>query len=186
MKREFLRNLKVGEQNLTEEVINLILDENSRDIGLVKSQYADYDDLKGQLATAQTTIQNLQAQQGDGLVDGKNAQQWKEAHDQAVANHGKELDSIKFQHTLEQAITGAKGRNIKAIMALLDVDTLKGSEDQATAIRDALENLKKESGYLFDNAGTPPPYAPGTGGGGAPAAETNSLASALREKMGAK
>ena len=190
MKREFLLNFKVGEQPLPKEIIDAIMAENGRDIQQAKDTavqpYADYDDLKGQLATANTTIQNLQAQQGDGLVDGKSAQQWKEAHDQAVAGHTKELEGIKFQHTLEQAITGAKGRNTKAIMALLDVDTLKGSDDQATAIKDALENLKKESSYLFDNAGSPPPYAPGTGGGGAPAAETNSLAGALREKMGTK
>ena len=190
MKREFLQGIRIGQEPLPKEVIDAIMAENGRDIQTAKDTavqpYADYDDLKGQLATAQTTIQNLQAQQGDGLVDGKSAQQWKEAHDQAVASHTKELEGIKFQHTLEQAITGAKGRNTKAIMALLDVDTLKGSEDQATAIKDALENLKKESGYLFDNAGSPPPYAPGTGGGGASAAETNTLASALREKMGAK
>lgn len=190
MKREFLQNLKVGEQALTKEVIDAIMAENGRDIEAAKATaaepYADYDDLKGQLATANTTIQQLRAQQGDGLVDGKNAQQWKEAHDQAVAGHTKELEGIKFQHTLEQAITGAKGRSTKAISALLDVDALRESEDQAAAIKDALENLKKENGFLFDDAGNPPPYARGTGGGGNPAPAANTLAGALREKMGAK
>ena len=190
MKREFLQNLKVGEAPLPKEVIDAIMAENGRDIQQAKDTavqpYADYDDLKGQLATANTTIQTLKAQQGDGLVDGKTAQQWKETHDQAVAGHAKELEGIKFQHTLEQAITGAKGRNAKAIAALLDVDALRESEDQAAAIKDALDNLKKDNGYLFDNGGTPPPYAPGTGGGGNPAAATNTLAGALREKMGAK
>ena len=190
MKREFLLNFKVNEQPLPKEIIDAIMAENGRDIQQAKDTavqpYADYDDLKGQLATANTTIQNLQAQQGDGLVDGKSAQQWKEAHDQAVANHGKELDSIKFQHTLEQAITGAKGRNTKAITAMLDVEALKGSEDQQAAITAALEDLKKDSGYLFDTEGTPPPYAGGTGTKSNPPAAPETLAGALREKFAQK
>ena len=190
MKREFLQNLKVGEETLPKEVVDAIMAENGRDITAARADavkpYADYDDLKSQFATAQATIQQLKAQQGDGLVDGKSAQQWKEAHDQAVADHSKEMESIKFQHTLEQAITGAKGRSARAISALLDVDALRSSEDQATAIKDALENLKKENGYLFDDAGTPPPYAKGTGSGGNQTPATNTLAGALRERFGEK
>ncbi|MBQ1979563.1 MAG: hypothetical protein II228_06870, partial [Alistipes sp.] len=44
----------------------------------------------------------------------------------------------------------------------------------------ALEALKKESGYLFEEATKAPPYAAGTGTGNPPAAPTGSLADALR------
>lgn len=184
MKREFLANLKVGDQPLPKEIIDTILDENSRDIGATKAQYADYDDLKGQLSTANNTIAQLQAQQqGDGLVDGKNAQQWKDAHDQAVAAHKKELEGVNFQHTLNAAITGARGKNTKAITALLDVDALRESEDQPKAINDALEALKKENGYLFDSDKLPPRYAPNTGVGAPPPEKPATLADALRERF---
>lgn len=36
MKREFLQNFKVGELPLPKEIIDAILDENSRDIGEAK------------------------------------------------------------------------------------------------------------------------------------------------------
>ncbi len=182
MKREFLQNLKVGEQPLPKEVIDAIMDENGRDIEAAKKPFADYDDLKGQLATANTTIEQLRNQQDPQQVDGKTAQQWKDAHDQLVAAHKEELEGINFQHDLDAAITAAKGRNTKAITAMLDVKALRESEDKPAAIKAALEDLKKESGYLFDTEGTPPPYAPGTGSGKQPPATVETLAGALQER----
>ena len=186
MKREFLLNFKVGEQELPKEAIDAIMEENGRDIEAAKTAatkpYADHEDIKKQLADANATIESLRAQQGDGTVDGKTAQQWKDAHDQLAADHQKELDGIKFQNVLDGAITAAKGRNAKAITALLDVETLRKSENQQEAINAALESLKKDSGYLFDGEGAPPPYAGGTGKPGQTSVQTDSLAGALRAR----
>lgn len=179
MKREFLRNLKVAEQPLPEEVIDLIMAEAGRDLENAKKPYADYDDIKKERDT-------LLAQQSDGTVEGKTAQQWKDAHDQAVAGHQKELAGVKFQGVLDNAIVAARGRNAKAITAMLDLDTLRESEDQQAAIKTALEELKKESGYLFEDAGTPPPYAPGPGVGNPSPAAPATLAGALHEKYDKK
>ena len=180
MKREFLQSLKVGEEALPKEVVDAIMEENGRDITKAKADaikpYSDYEDIKKERDT-------LKGQQGDNLVDGKTAQQWKDAHDAAVADHQKELDGIKFQGVLDSAITAAKGKNAKAITALLDVEALRGSEDQQKAINAALEDLKKENGYLFDGEGTPPPYSRGAGTQvNPPAGEVTSLSGALREK----
>ena len=76
------------------------------------------------------------------------------------------MDDLAFDGILKDAITAAKGKSDKAIRALLDVDTLKASKNQANDIKAALEALQKESGYLFDDdQGVPPPYAAGTGSG---------------------
>lgn len=184
MKREFLQNLKVGEEALPKEVIDAIMDENGRDITAAKAAavkpYADYEDIKKER-------DNLLAQQSDGTVEGKTAQQWKDAHDQAVAGHQKELEGVKFQGVLDNAIVAARGRNAKAITAMLDLDALRESEDQQAAINAALEDLKKESGYLFEEEGTPPPYAGGTGANGRqPTAAQETLVDALRERMSKK
>lgn len=180
MKREFLANIKVGDQALPKEIIDAILDENSRDIGAAKEAavkpYADYQAIKEER-------DRLKTQQGDATVEGKTAQQWKADYDQAVSDHQKELEGIKFQGVLDGAIAKAKGKNAKAITALLDVETLRGSEDQQKAIDAALEALKKDSGYLFDEADAPPPYAPGTGSGNQPPAAPETLAGALRERF---
>ncbi len=52
MKREFLQNLKVGEEALPKEVIDAIMAENGRDIEAAKTAavkpYADYNDIKAE------------------------------------------------------------------------------------------------------------------------------------------
>ena len=145
MKREFLQNLRVGDQPLSKEVIDAIMEENGKDIQASKH--------------------------------------WQEKYNQAAEQHQKELAELAFSGALNGAIVQARGRNAKAITALLDVEALKESEDQQTAIEQALEALKKDNGYLFEADETPPPYARGTGAQmGAEMSGPATLAGALREK----
>lgn len=151
MKREFLQGLLVGDTPLSKEVIDAIMAENGRDIETVKARYADYDALKEQL-NAQEDAQALEQAVKD----------WEDKYNRAVDAHRIEMEDAVFGHNLERAILSAQGRNAKAITALLDVDTLKASEDQQTALAEALQELKQECSYLFQTE-TPPPYARGTG-----------------------
>ena len=164
MKREFLQNFKVGDQPLTKEIIDAILDENSRDIGAAKAEHADYDTIKTQLSEAQKTIKGFQDQGADIEAVRKSAKEWEDKYNQAIADHKKEMEDLALDGLLKDAIQTAKGRNDKAIRALLEVDTLKFSKNQTEDIKAALENLKKENGYLFEgDSQVPPPFNPGTG-----------------------
>ena len=143
MKREFLQNLKVGDQSLTKEVIDAILDAHGKDLEAKDSRIQQ---LNAQLQTAE---QSLAGQAFSYLVDG--------------------------------AITAAGGRNAKAISALLDMESLKASDDPRQAVDAALQNLKQECSYLFH---TPPAFATGTGITDVPTPKAPStLAGALREKF---
>lgn len=183
MKTEFLQNFKVNDQPLPKEVIDAILAENGRDIEAAKKPFADYDTVKNQLAEAQKTIKGFQDQGADIEAVRKSAREWEDKYNQAIADHNQKIADMAFDHALESAITGAKGKNAKAIRALLDVDNLKGSKNQEADIKAALEGLKKDSGYLFDDGQIPPPYAGGTGTQTkSPNGEPTSLAGALRAK----
>ena len=172
MKREFLQEFRVGEAPLPKEVIDAIMAENGRDIQKIKANFADYEDIKGQLAKLQQDQSFEEA-----------AKAWEEKYIKAVEDHKAELTRLRFQKALDEGITKAKGRNAKAITALLDVDTLKESEDQQQAIEAALAALKQESRYLFDGD-VPPPYARGTGAYSGPQEKhPTTLAGALREKF---
>ena len=59
-----------------------------------------------------------------------------------------------FSDSLREGITAAKGRNVKAITALLDVDTLKKSKNQKEDITAALKELSEaeDSKMLFGDA----------------------------------
>ena len=172
MKREFLQGLQVGDIPLSKEVIDAIMAENGRDIENIKARYSDYEALKEQAAQAELALAAAQS-----------AKDWEEKFHQAEDAHRKELEETVFGHNLEKAILAANGRNAKAITALLDVAALKASEDQQTALKEALQELKADCSYLFQSE-TPPPYARGTG---AATPEINkspaTLAGALLEKF---
>lgn len=164
MKREFLQNFKVGEQALPKEVIDAIMAENGHDIEEAKKPFADYESIKEQLQTAKD---GLKAFEG---VDVAQLQSQIATLNTQLSDKDKEwqgkLDAMAFDGKIKDAITAAKGKSAKAIAALLDVDALKASKNQDADIKTALENLKKESGYLFeDEQQTPPPFSTGSGTG---------------------
>jgi hypothetical protein len=113
----------------------------------------------------------------------RSAQEWEEKYNAAIKDHNQKMADMAFNHSLETKIGAMKGRNVKAIMALMDTETLKKSNNQDADITAALEALKKDSGYLFDEDKNPPPYARGTGAGNQPPEKAGSLVDALRERF---
>ena len=134
MKREFLQGLSVGEMPLTKEVIDAIMAENGRDIEKIKGENVSL------LAEKET---------------------WEETVRQMRESHETELRQLKFSHSLQKAISGARGKNEKTICALLDMESLQASDEEG--ILAAVENLRQETPYLFERAEIPPLYARGTG-----------------------
>ena len=94
--------------------------------------------LQGQLETAQT---GLKAFEGVDVDDLKG--QIKKLQDDMAA----QADSFRFDSLLDGAIRDAKGKNVKAVRALLDMDSQK---DLTNDIKAALEKLAESDGYLFD------------------------------------
>lgn len=85
--------------------------------------------LKEALATAQQELKDAQAKYTADLAD-------------------REFDSL-----IKDAIAEAKGKNVKAIKALLNVDELKASKNQKEDLTSALNALKEsdDSSFLFTN-----------------------------------
>lgn len=134
--------------------------------------------LKGQLTEANKKIQTFEGMDIEAVR--REAAEWKQKAEQAEKDAAAQVEAVRFDAKLNTAISKAKGRSEKAIKALLDMDALRASKDPDKDISAALEQLSKESGYLFDTGATPPPYAEGTGGG-LPDADQNA---ALRSAFG--
>ena len=177
MKREFLKNFKVGDQELPKEVIDAILDENSRDIDATKLKFSDYETLREQLKTASETIARFEKMDIESIQ--KEAVAWKEKAEKAQAEAETKIAETKFEAALEKALSDAKGKNAKSICALLDMEALKSSSNPAEALKTALEAVKETDGYLFETSETPPPYAAGTG-----TAKTEQISKEAFAKMG--
>lgn len=161
---EWLKEI-LGE-SYTEEIDKKV----SGEIGRAFVAKADFDgkntELKAaraQLAEANRTIEGFKALDVDGVR--RQAEEWKKKAEQAKQDAADQVAAVQFDARLDTAITKARGRSTKAIRALLDLDALRASRDQDRDIGAALEQLAKDSGYLFDTDAVPPPYAGGTGGG---------------------
>ena len=119
--------------------------------------------------------QDIESAKQAGLV-------WQEKFQQAEKTHMAELKKERLHNAVQAAVTKVGGRSIKAITALLDMDTIAESEDIPAALETALLQLKKDNDYLFE-APTPPPYARFTGTAGVVETQPQTLAGALRERM---
>lgn len=160
MKREFLKNLKSGEAPLPDEVIEAIMAENGRDIEAVKAKFSDYEDLKARLAEAGKTIEGFKALDVDGVK--KAAEEWKRRAEQAEKEAEEKIAAMRFDTMLDAVITAARGKNTKAVRAMLDLGALRASKNQEQDAQKAVDALKSEHGWAFESQ-TPPPYAAGTG-----------------------
>ena len=127
MKREFLLEFRVADQSLPKEVIDAIMAENGRDIQKVKANFADYAEVKAELSRLQQAAQEQNA-------SAEAAAAWEEKYNRAVEEHKQQLAQMAFEKALGEGIAKARGRNARAIAALLDVDALKSSENQEAAI----------------------------------------------------
>jgi hypothetical protein len=127
------------------------------------------DDLAAEKKRADDAVETLKGFEGkdfDAIT--RERDEWKRKHDDAVASHQREQEEREFNSVLEAAITDAKGRNTKAILANLDVEKLKGSRNQEKDIKAALDLLRAENGYLFEDNGGTPRFTDPKGNSGSP------------------
>jgi hypothetical protein len=128
------------------------------------------DDLAAEKKRADDAVETLKGFEGkdfDAII--RDRDEWKTKHDNAVAAHQKEQEEREFNEMLSNAISESKGKNNKAITALLDLDALRKSKNQEKDIKAALEGIKKDNEYLFDTTGTPPARFDDPGNKGNPA-----------------
>lgn len=115
------------------------------------------EDLAAEKKRADDAVETLKGFEGkdfDAIT--KDRDEWKRKHDEAIANHKKEQEDREFNEILSAAISESKGKNEKAIMALLDMEKLRSSRNQEKDIKSALDALRTDSGYLFDDNGGAP------------------------------
>lgn len=158
---EILKECGVEVPEEAKESFEKELNANYKSVAEVTKKDATISELRGQLKTAT-----------DGLkaFDGVNVDELKgqitkltEDLDKKDRDWQNKLTGIEFDHGIEAAINKAKGKNAKAIKALLDMDTLRASTNRDADIAAAIESVKKDNDYLFDNEKIPGKYAEGTG-----------------------
>lgn len=155
MKREDLKAL-----GLEDTAIDSIMALHGKDIEAHKASVTtlqtELDTAKAQLTEAGTTIESFKAMKPDELKAA--ADDYKAKFEKATQDAAAQLASLKFDHALESALSGAKAKNPKAVQALLSKDALKYNEADGSIVglNEQLEKIKSENDYLFTDE-TPAP-----------------------------
>ncbi len=155
--------IEIPEEKRTEFDKSVIA--NYQTIAEVEKITTARDNYKSQLETAQNALKEF-----DG-VDVKELQGKIEILNNDLktkeTEYQNKIADMEFNSILDGAITKIGAKNAKAVKALLDLDTLKSSKNQAEDITKALENIKSENDFMFTSdepfqnpvrdTGNPPP-----------------------------
>lgn len=175
MKREDVKNKIPG---ITEEQLNWIMQENGNDVNREKAAatalQAQLDNANAQLKTAQDGLKAFEGK--------KKPEEYEAELTKLQADMKAQADGFAFDSALNTAILGKKGRSVKAVRALLDLDVLKGSKDRTTDIDKALDDAAKANPWAFGEDGTAGVAVVSTGAehGAPPANESNGVEAAFK------
>lgn len=181
MKTEFLKELlKDVEGN--EDMIKKIMAENGKDIEAAKGELAkveaDRDKYKEQLDKATESLEKFKDVNPDELT--AEIDKLKKDLEDKDAEHAAMIADMEFDSAIEKAITESGAKNAKAVKALLDIESLKGSKNQKDDIKAALEEVKKDNDYMFGSSEPINNSVGSTRGGGG----TDTKTAALRAAAG--
>lgn len=71
------------------------------------------------------------------------------------------LADMEFDSWIDGQLSTAKAKNVTAVKALLDIKALKESKNRDADFTSALESVKTDNGYLFDDGNNPSITVPG-------------------------
>ena len=192
MKTEMLKEL-----GLTQEQIDKIMAENGKDINAAKGN-------SEQLSTQVTELQNQLNERDNQLKELKKTvkdneglsakiAELEQANTNMAAESKAKLEGIQKTHAIENGVRDAKAKNMKAVMALLDLEKITFADGTLVGLTEQLDGLKQgeDTSFLFGEstppkpAGTEPPTPPKGGAGGNPqpnAGFAQAIANALNGK----
>ena len=189
MKRDFLKNLGIEDK----EIIDKILDENSADIGRAKS---GNDDLKSQVTQLQTQLNDKTKEFNTLKESTKDYDSLKEQITQLTTDKtnlqtelNTKVSEVQKKHAIENSVRDAKAKNVKAVMALLDMEKIKYEDGELSGISEQLETLTTgdDTKFLFEgavNISGATPSQPNGGNNGGNAGTFKSFAEVVKQAIG--
>lgn len=188
MRREFLKNLGIEDK----DTIDAILNENSADIGRAKTEVDELNSqvtqLKTQLSDKTTEFNNLKDSTKDYETLQNTITTLRTEKTNLENQLNTEVSKLQKAHAIEGSIRDAKAKNVKAVMALLDLDKITYENNELSGISEQLETLKsgEDTSFLFAESQPLPSGThlnnPPSGNGGTPAT-SKTLAEAVAKAI---
>ena len=160
MKREDLKKLGI-EDSLVDSIMALHgtdIEKHKTDLATAQTELGS---LKTQLTEAGATIEGFKKLDVDGIKAA--ADEWKTKAEKAASDGAASIASLKFDHALDGALSGAKAKNAKAVRALLDMNGLKfnDADGSVVGLDEQLKKVKETNDYLFESDNPTPKIVTG-------------------------
>jgi chromosome segregation ATPase len=187
MKRDFLKNLGIEDK----DIIDKILDENSSDIGRAKGELETYKnkvtELENELADKAKEITTLQGKAGNVDELNQKITQLETDKNNLTTELTTKVAQIQKIHAVENFAREQKAKNVKAVMAMLDMEKITYENDQLSGHTEQFDALKngEDTSFLFGEVNPTPSGThvnnPPTGNGNPPTAKSfaEAIANAL-------
>lgn len=151
MNREFLKEL-----GLSDEQIDKVMAEHGKTVNSMKEKAdkvetleSQIEDYKQQLANRDKQLDELSEKAKGNEELTAQINELKEQNEQTKQEYEEKLQKQAFEHKLESTLAAAKVKNVKAVKALLDLDSIKLDGDKLLGLDEQLNNLKENESYLF-------------------------------------
>lgn len=156
-----MKRKELEDMGLTKEQIDSVIKINGDDIENAKgvnsaeitNLKAENDSLSKQIKDRDTQLETLKASTGDAEAMKTQIADLQKANTDTVTTHESEMTQLKVNFAVEKALNGANAKNIKAVMALLDLDDAKlDKEGNVKGLSEQIEKLTADEGtkFLFD------------------------------------
>lgn len=176
MKTEFLKGLIPDTVPNRDQIIADIFAENGRDIAAAKEPFKDYESLKTQLVTAQSTITTLEAAKGDTAKLQTELDKYKTAETARLAQE----EADRVNRGIAARFTVARG-TAEFLDPLVEAAVLEAFKvavlnpaNQGKGDTEIYASLTKDKPY-FKGQNNPPDMGPGAGGDNGGGANTGGV-----------
>lgn len=189
MKTDFLKNLGITEQ----ATIDAIMAENGRDVNAAKTEVSTLrnriSELEETVSDKDKEINSLNTKVGDTTALNEKISQLESDKIELSNQLNDKVSKIQKAHAIENGVRDAKARNVKAVMALLDMEKITYKDDNLEGLSEQLDQLisGEDTSFLFGSGGQTPPSGttpsnpPADGGNNPPT--SNNLASAIAKAL---
>ena len=106
-------------------------------------------DFKEQLEARDKQLNKLSKEAEKGGELAEQIETLKRENEQTKSEYENKLVATKKENTLTNSLKDSGARNIKAVKALLDEESIKYEDDKLVGIEEQLKNIKEENPYLF-------------------------------------
>lgn len=139
---------------LTEEQAKKVMDSIDGNF-VTKTRFNEINEenktLKKSVSDRDKQLEDLKKSSGDNAALQQQISDLQKANEDQKKAHETELNKLKLDNAVEVALKDAKAKNIKAVMAMIDMEGVKIGEDgKLSGFNEKLEALKKSDGWMFD------------------------------------